>query len=271
VCLNPDSLIHKLGKRGAAYVMQHPELTNRVLPGERAELMKLGESSPTAWETLSNPEEAKQPVIERSTRALNMISFPNEEETFAEIEQKLAGLKRKYASVHSVAELLKDPPNPLHDKTLGERLIWGANLAYTSAEYFSVDIAPFIAYRLNHRFNTGLSLMYRINVISQKPYRIHALANDRVTFRVFGEYQSANGLLAVMEYEQARQEMAPVSTDGRYRQVYHGFNVGAGKVFRIRKSWHGQFLVLYDVAQLFQENRVGSPLGMRLGVRRQAY
>ena len=261
---SPDTLINQLGKKSANYLEQYK---GEMLAEEQQALANL-EKKATANDYFVDPEESKKQVVQRTTRALNTVNIDISDK-IAPIQEQMNKLKQKYASVQSMQEVLEDPPNPLHDLTLGQRLIYGNHLVILSGDHIALDFSPFIGYRLNHRFSTGIALLYRLQFISYKKYQVHHLENDVVGLKAFGEYQTRKGFLGYLEIENARKIIAGQQADIKTYEYVYAINVGVGKTFRLMKNWHSQVTVLYDLLHDKEKSIMPTPINFRLGLRWQ--
>ena len=261
---SPDTLINQLGKKSAAYLERYK---GEILAEEQQTLANL-EKQAAANEYFVDPEGGKQQKIQRTTRALNTVNIDISDK-IAPIQEKMNKLKLKYASVQSMQEVLEDPPNPLHDLTNGQRLIYGNHLVILSGDHIALDFSPFIGYRLNHRFSTGIALLYRLNFISYKKHQIHHLENDVVGLKAFGEYQTRKGFLGYLEVENARKIIAGQQSDIKTYDYVYAVNVGVGKTFRLMKNWHSQVTVLYDLLHDKERSIMPTAINFRVGLRWQ--
>ena len=261
---SPDTLINQLGKKSAVYLERYK---GEILAEEQQTLANL-EKQAAANEYFVDPEGGKQQVIQRTTRALNTVNIDISDKV-APIQEQMNKLKLKYASVQSMQEVLEDPPNPLHDLTLGQRLIYGNHLVIISGDHIALDFSPFIGYRLNNRLSTGIAMLYRLQFISYKKYQVHHLENDVVGLKAFGEYQTRNGFLGYLEIENARKIIAGQQADIKTYEYVYAINVGVGKTFRLMKNWHSQVTVLYDLLHDKERSIMPTAINFRVGLRWQ--
>jgi hypothetical protein len=261
---SPDSLINQLGKRSAKYLERHK---GEILAEEQQALANL-EKQATANEYFVDPEGGKEQVIQRTTRALNTVNIDISDK-IAPIQEQMNKLKQKYASVQSMQELLEDPPNPLYDLSFSQRLIYGNHLVILSGDHVALDFSPFIGYRLNNRFSTGIALLYRLNFISYKKHQVHHLENDVIGLKTFAEYQTRKGFLGYLEVENARKIIAGQQTDIKTYDYVYAINVGVGKTFRLMKNWHSQVTVLYDLLHDKERSIMPTAINFRIGLRWQ--
>lgn len=261
---SPDTLINQLGKRSLRYLERHK---GEILAEEQQTLANL-EKQAAANEYFVDSEGGKKEVLQRTTRALNTVNTDISGK-IAPIQKEMAQLKQKYTSVQSMQELLEDPPNPLHDLTFGQRMIYGNHLVLLSGDHFALDFSPFIGYRLNHRFSSGVALLYRLNFISYKKHQIHHLENDVIGLKAFGEYHTGKGFLGYLEVENARKIIAGQQADIKTYEYVYAINVGVGKTFRLMKNWHSQVTVLYDLLHDKERSIMPGAVNFRVGLRWQ--
>ncbi len=261
---SPDTLINQLSKRSLKYLERHK---GEILAEEQQALANLKKQA-AANEYFVDPEGSKKQVIQRTTRALNTVNIDISDK-IAPIQEQMNKLKLKYSSVQSMETLMEDPPNPLHDLSFGQRLIYGNHLVILSGDHIALDFSPFIGYRLNNRFSTGIALLYRLQFISYKKYQVHHLENDVVGLKAFGEYQTRKGFLGYLEVENARKIIAGQQADIKTYEYVYAINVGVGKTFRLMKNWHSQVTVLYNLLHDKERNIMPTAINFRIGLRWQ--
>ena len=261
-----DSLMACLPKVIEKTVAKELDQYNKQLDGDALVSQQLT-TFRSAGGNLGSPSESiGQKNVQRSVRTLKN-HFAGHTQKIQNVEEQIDKYKKKYKDAQSVKELAKDPPNPLHDKTFGERLWFGLNISPFKAERFVTDLSPFVGYRLNTHLSTGLALFYRVNFPDEKANTSNDMAYHAQGLRYFGEYQLGPGFLAHMEFEQAHIRVFDHLQDRYNHEWIPALSIGAGRKFKLSKRIKGHATVLYNFLYRRNPELMPQAINIRFGFR----
>ncbi|HEY8937495.1 MAG TPA: hypothetical protein VIM65_19855 [Cyclobacteriaceae bacterium] len=216
--------------------------------------VKAGEASKNVL--MQYQDAAKKMNEDGGKSALKNIASKELPDYFAGNEKKLqAGvaklekLKRKYGSVPDSRYLPKHVPNAMKDKPFIEHVVPGINFqVFQIGGYSTVDISPFVMYKITTRWRTGIGSTYRMQFDKNINF-VHA--HDAHGYRIMTNYTLFGGFNFHVEGEWIR--MVPYNpttntrlNDSEKKQWITSLNVGILKHYKISNHVQGNFQALYN-------------------------
>lgn len=188
-------------------------------------------------------------------------------ENIGQLEQlnnKLAGLKKKYASVANSTDMRSAKRrNTLQGRPLDERIILGGNFDIQLADPVLVDLSPLVGFRLNKKLTAGLGGTYRVNLTFDSK-SLNAQDDNRVYgFNAFVSYDVIKQFFVYGQYDYLGQKEHDQDIAEEVQTWEPGFMAGIGRSFRMHPKITGTVMLLYNVV----ENHIKNPLGNRFQVR----
>ena len=161
---------------------------------------------------------------------------------------QMTKLKKKYSCVPDSRDLSTAvKKNSMKDKPLKERLILGGNFQILRGNPVSLDLSPYLMYRINKIFFTGAGITYRASLgiennqqtnIVQDVYGVNILAQHKIYKGFFGHLE---GTYMNRPVESTRQ-----STDMNQSAWSEGLMLGIGKRLRFSQLFNGTVIFSYD-------------------------
>lgn len=201
----------------------------------------------TKVENLNDPNKAKeQAVALAKEKAID--HFAGKQEQLKAAMEKMSKYKRKYASVSSIKDIPKRPPNAMKGKPLVERLVPGLFFQYQQRNDNLFDFNPYVGYKLSGRFTTGVGWNQR-----------YAYDRKRESWnwraRIFGprayvDIKLGKGFIAHLETEVMNAFVPSVITGNPEignREWVWGMMTGMKKDYKIYKNLMGTVLIQYNL------------------------
>lgn len=182
--------------------------------------------------------------------------------------EKLAKFKNKFENAPDITKLPKRPPNIMRDRPFAERLLPGLSFQIHRKDGWSVDVYPYVGYRITGHITTGLGWNYRLGYSTS----MHKLNTSLSIFgpRVHGEYLIAKGFSARLETEFMKAMVPAQFSTGRLdeqgREWVFGLFAGMKKSYRLMKRINGTAMALYNVYSPEHRSPYQQRLSLRIGI-----
>jgi hypothetical protein len=203
-----------------------------------------------------NPQDMAKEEIKKAA----VDHFAGKQEQLKAAMDKMSKYKQQYASVQSIKDLPKKPPNPLKEKPFIERVVEGVALQVFKKDDWLLDVSPYLGYRFNPRLTLGAGWNHRIAFGEQNKHTTSVYGP-----RVYGEYRAFKGFSARLELETMNTYVFtnPQQPENGGREWVPAVLAGMKKEYKIYKRLKGTALVLYN----FYNPQYKSPYGDRLNIR----
>ena len=160
----------------------------------------------------------------------------------------LGDLKKKYRSIGN----LDDPStrvkvNSMDGEGFGERFVVGGMVQFLPGRNgFSLDVNPWLAYRVHRGFRIGLGATFRARLGRVRTKTNHEQGHV-FGYRVFAEKNVLRRLFGHVEYERLHRSAVP-DQDGLLRDITSkSILIGLGKEFKVLKNINARLLWLYNI------------------------
>lgn len=218
-------------------------------------------------EKMQNPDSLKEFAVQE-VKQYAVNHFAGKEEQLKQAMETLAKYKTKYASVNSISDITKRPPNEMRGKPFIERFIPGIALqVQKKGEDFMVDFNPYAGYRFTGRLMAGLGWNQRFAYNTKNNY-----FNSQARIfgpRAFGEFKLWKGFSPRAELEVMNTNVPPLtrtpSLDPGSRQWVWGAFVGMKKEYRFIKNVKGTALVMVRLYNPDHKSPYADVLNVRFG------
>jgi hypothetical protein len=117
--------------------------------------------------------------------------------------------------------------NSLKDEPFSKRFIYGGNFQIPELDPFSVVAAPFIGYRINKKFSSGVSVSYK-SIIGKNDLKSKSFGAE-VGYRVFTDYKVIKNWFAHGEFERMSKVIKNIDNDGTHTNWQSNGYIGAGR------------------------------------------
>ncbi|MFM7854914.1 MAG: hypothetical protein ACKO96_24040, partial [Flammeovirgaceae bacterium] len=161
------------------------------------------------------------------------------------VEKKMSLLKNKYSTLLNSNDLstgIKE--KSLQGRPLRERWVIGGNFNITSTAPLMVDLAPQFGYRIDKRWQIGMSGIYRAKFIESVQVS-YAISPERYGFSLFSSYSLILNFFGYAEWEQTMSKVKS-DNDRLVDQWVPSLLVGLGRKFRLHPKVNGTVLLLWD-------------------------
>jgi hypothetical protein len=160
-------------------------------------------------------------------------------------EKKMSLLKNKYSTLLNSNDLstgIKE--KSLKGRPLRERWVIGGNFNITSTAPLMIDLAPQFGYRIDKRWQVGVSGIYRAKFVDSVRVA-NAISPQRYGFSVFSSYSLILNFFGYAEWEQTVSSVKSTN-DRATNQWVPSLLVGIGKKFQFHPKVGGTIMVLWD-------------------------
>ncbi|MBY0434093.1 MAG: hypothetical protein K2U26_08300 [Cyclobacteriaceae bacterium] len=189
---------------------------------------------------LQNPSSMKDKAAEQA-----MEQFAGQTQKVKTLQSQITKLKSKYSSVLRSDDLsTATKAKSLEGRPLRERWVIGGNFNISNTAPLMLDLAPQFGYRIDKRFQVGVSGIYRATFVDSVNL-VNSLSPERYGYSVFSSYGLIMNFFGYAEWEHTR---SIVRTDAvnTSRQWVPSLLVGVGRKFRIHPKVGGTILILWD-------------------------
>jgi len=188
-------------------------------------------------------------VNEETVKKMNEL-FDKHSDQLDQAKSLMSKLKKKYSYVPNSNDLsTARKASSLEDKPLKKRLTVGGNFKFERGNPLTLDLSPYIMYKINKEFYTGVSASYRFR-INYDPKANTTHAEDVVGGSLIVRHKVYKGFFGYSEFE---YRSAPVSYDSTFTSetIYHrewmpGLLLGIGKEMTLKGKLKGTVILTYD-------------------------
>ncbi|MDH5251631.1 MAG: hypothetical protein OEW40_21735 [Cyclobacteriaceae bacterium] len=216
----------------------------------------------------STEDQAKQVLLSQAKEAVVDHFAGRGEELQAAMDQ-MSKYKKKYASINSLSEIKRRPPNEMKGKPLIERIVPGiAFQLQKKNDALLVDFNPYAGYRFTGKITGGLGWNHRVSYNLKtsgfnKEARIYGP-------RIFGEYKLLPGLSPRIEVETMNTYIPPFarsssSVDEHGREWVWGTFMGIKKDYKFLKKINGTAMVMFRLFDPHRKSPYADIINARFG------
>jgi hypothetical protein len=182
-------------------------------------------------------EEAKQKAAEQLSQ-LDVVKG---------VQKKMSLMKNKYSTLLNSNDLstgIKE--KSLKGRPLRERWVIGGNFNVVNITPLMIDLAPQFGYRIDKRFQVGVSGVYRIKFVDSVRVS-NAVPSNVYGYSVFATYSVILNFFAYAEFERTTSAAKSRVNDAKGESIWiNSALVGIGRQFKIHKKVNGSILLLWN-------------------------
>jgi hypothetical protein len=218
---------------------------------------------------LQDQEELKQQLVEKVQQEV-VDHFAEQKEQLQKSMESLTKLKQKFASVTSLRDLPKRPPNEMKGKPIRDRLVPGVSFQlYKRDDDVLLDVNPYVGFRITKRLTVGAGwnerVGYNFDAMAWSPEKAHIYGP-----RLFSEYKLNRGFTLRGETEIMNTYVPPyaklVSIDPGNRQGIWGAFAGIKKDYKLMGKVRGTAMVMVRLFDAHFKSPYLEVINARFGV-----
>jgi hypothetical protein len=245
-----DSVDH-LDTLKAIAVQHATEQANSLADRQISQLNPFNKS---LTELKSTPDQYKQQVDDlRDTAKMREAARQKAQELLTQnsyiksVQSKMGLLKNKYSTLLNSNDLstgIKE--KSLKGRPLRERWVIGGNFNIVNISPLMIDLAPQFGYRVNKRFQVGVSGVYRVKFVDSVRVS-NAVPSNVYGYSVFTTYRVILNFFAYAEFERTTSAAKSQVNDAKSESIWiNNALVGIGRQFKIHKKVNGSILLLWN-------------------------
>lgn len=205
------------------------------------------------YEAMIKKYQDKKLLQEEMMRKVANVANDKLAEHAAKVQQaqsKLSKAKKGVGQIKSVKDIFKVKSDELVGKKFYERLVPGLTTQVYNKDYFQMDVALQVGYRLMPRLTAGVGVTYRLGFDKQFEYFVHS--EEIYGGRVYVDFAIKSGVFLHGEFEALKYTTPPsttvptVQTEYKPNTVY-GSYFGLGKRFNVSRQIRASVIALYRV------------------------
>lgn len=159
-----------------------------------------------------------------------------------EAQQQFSQYKKKMEWLKEGSE---PKANSLKDEPLLKRFIYGGNFQIPEIEPLSIVAAPFIGYRINKKFSSGVGVSYKV-IVGKNTFYSKAFGGE-IGYRVFTDYKLIKNWFAHGEFERMSKTIRNSTGDGTITTWKNNGYIGVGRQMEISKGLKMNVMFLCNV------------------------
>ncbi len=215
------------------------------LTGNQGELKKIVEAT--------SEEKAKELVKAKAKDQLISIAakdhFAGKEQLLQSALNKISTAKKKYGDLKTLNDSLKIKPTSLKGTPFKERVLIGITLQIQNSKGSSVDVNPWVGYRIHKRLSAGVGWTQRL--IIKKDNNTPLGSAVVYGIRSFLDLELRKGFSVRLETERTYSppvtDIPATEIEQEWRWIYMA---GIKKKYTIFKTLKGNIQMLYDIHSL---------------------
>lgn len=243
--------VDRLDTLKAMAVKHATEQANSLAEGQMNQLNPFNKS---LTELKSTPDQYKQQVDDlRDTAKIKEAARQKAQELLTQnsyiksVQSKMGLLKNKYSTLLNSNDLstgIKE--KSLKGRPLRERWVIGGNFNIVNFTPLMIDLAPQFGYRINKRFQVGVSGVYRAKFVDSVRVS-NAVPSNVYGYSVFASYAIILNFFAYAEFERTTSTAKLQVNDAKGESIWiNSALVGIGRQFKIHKKVNGSVLLLWN-------------------------
>lgn len=193
----------------------------------------------------NDPEKAKNAAKEKAQQAA-LEKFAQSSQVKS-MTDKLNKLKGKYSSIlnsNDMSTAIKE--KSLQGRPLRERWVIGGNFGVASTAPLMIDLSPQFGYRINKKFQAGISIIYRVKFVDSVKVS-NAISQDHYGYGAFASHGLILNFFAYAEFERtASLVKAAITGDKARHQWSNNLFLGVGRKFVVHPKLNGTVLLLWN-------------------------
>jgi len=172
---------------------------------------------------LQDAEQRKKYAREKASKLANgeMAKFAPQ---IQQAQQEFTKYKKK---VEWIKEGSGPKANSLKDEPFKKRFIYGGNLQIPTLDPFSIIAAPFVGYRINKKFSSGIGATYKVTI--GKHTNPTNWTGSEYGYRIFTDYKLIKGWFGHGEFEQVNKTIKEADKDGYRNKWQTNGYIGVGR------------------------------------------
>jgi hypothetical protein len=243
--------VDRLDTLKAMAVKHATEQANSLAEGQMNQLNPFNKS---LTELKSTPDQYKQQVDDlRDTAKMKEVAKQKAQELLSQnsyiksVQSKMGLLKNKYSTLLNSNDLstgIKE--KSLKGRPLRERWVIGGNFDIVNISPLMIDLAPQFGYRVNKRFQVGVSGVYRVKFVDSVRVS-NAVPSNVYGYSIFATYKVILNFFAYAEFERTTSAAKSQVNDAKSESIWiNSALVGIGRQFKIHKKVNGSILLLWN-------------------------
>lgn len=149
--------------------------------------------------------------------------------------------KKRSADLPSKIQEGNTKRNPLSQKSMRERFVFGGNMSVFLGEETKIDAAPELSYLIYPKWSVGLGLAYQVHLNFESAVRVSE--GEGLSTRMFSQYALFKGFSVRGEYDWFPMEWVPEGADEASKDK---LLLGMVKSFSLGRRVMGNVQVLYN-------------------------
>ncbi len=179
-------------------------------------------------------------------------------------QSKIADLKGEYSTLLNSNDLSTGiKAKSLTGTPLRERWVVGGNFNIPSTIPFMLDLSLQFGYRIDKRFQVGISGIYRATFVDTVNWS-NAISPERYGYSAFSSYGLMGNFFGYSEWENTVSYVKSAADNGNNAWV-SSLLVGVGRTFNIHPKVKGSILILGNVLHENGKSPYHSPLVVKTG------
>ncbi len=204
---------------------------------------------------LKNPEDLKKEAVEQ---------IVDQREKLKGLTNQITGLKNKFATLLNSNDLSTGiKAKSLAGRPVRERWVIGGNFNIVSTAPFMLDMGLQFGYRIDKRFQVGISGIYRATFVDTVNWS-NAISPDRYGYGAFASYGLMGNFFGYTEWERTASVVRS-GADQATKAWVSSFLVGIGRKFNLHPKVSGSLLILGNLLHENGQSPYHSPLVIKTG------
>jgi hypothetical protein len=204
------------------------------------ELKSMPDQYKKEMEALKDPAKMKE---EAKQKALEQLS---QNESVKAVQNKMSLAKKKFSTLLNSNDLstgIKE--KSLKGRPLRERWVIGGNFNIANTSPLMIDLSPQLGYRINKKFQVGVSGIYRTKFVDSMRVS-NTVPADVYGYSAFATYGLMLNFFAYAEFERTSSAVKQKTIDPKAAQWVSTALIGIGRQFRLHPKINASVLLLWN-------------------------
>jgi 5-bromo-4-chloroindolyl phosphate hydrolysis protein len=181
-------------------------------------------------------------IARDKARALSKEDFAKFAPQLQQARSKLSDYKKEMARLKKGSS---SNDNSLKGQPLKERFVYGGNFQLPSLRPLSITAAPYLGYKLDKKFVSGVSVTY--NAVLDKNTFVSDSAKGEYGYRLFTDYKFIKDWFVHAEFEQINKSTKLFNSDNTLTSWQTNGYIGIGKKINLIKGLKANMFFLCNL------------------------
>jgi len=224
---------------------------------------KLKSDQITKMEEIRKYQDLTSKIAQKKERVLANEVIEENFDIVEEAQKVSDKLLNKYVKIENSNDLETGTKRYAEDKSFWKRWVYGGNFQLNPGENISLDLSPFLAYKFNKLFLTGIGTTFRYEFKKEEHYLPDMDRQPEFGYRFFSQFKMIKGF-----YVHGEWERLSIYNDNEQKLWVNNYLAGIGRQINIKDKAAFTISILYNFNHK-KNDSYDRPFMLRMGFQKR--